>query len=247
VPYSGVIELVRAGMNEKRIIVAIDGPAGAGKSTLARRVAEKLGFVYINSGAMYRAITLWALRLGVNLSDMHRLEQLAKAAKVELAPGDGSVLLNGEDVTEAIRDQEVSKAASKVSAVPGVRRALLALQRSMAEQNSVVMDGRDIGSVVFPGAQVKIFLDADPKERARRRTVELQQDGQSADTQSVAGELKERDERDRRRSEAPLVQAPDADLVDTTGLSLDEAEEIVLRLIRARTSNGKEVASGTHD
>jgi CMP/dCMP kinase len=107
------------------------------------------------------------------------------------------------------------------------------------------MEGRDIGSVVFPGAQVKIFLDADPEERARRRTLELQQDGQTADTQSVAGELKQRDDRDRRRSEAPLVQAPDADLVDTTDLSLDEAEEIVLRLIRARTSNGKEVAGGS--
>jgi CMP/dCMP kinase len=231
-------------MNEKRIVVAIDGPAGAGKSTLARRVAQKLGFVYINSGAMYRAIARWALRLKVNLSDMHRLEQLAKAAKIELAPGDDRVFLNGEDVTEAIREQDVSHAASKVSAVPGVRRALLPVQRRMAEQNSVVMEGRDIGSVVFPGAQVKIFLDADPGERVRRRTLELQQDGQSTDAPSVAGELTQRDERDRKRSEAPLVQAPDAQLVDTTKLSVDEAEDIVLRLIRARTSNGKEVASG---
>ena len=120
-------------MDEKRIIVAIDGPAAAGKSTLARRVAQKLGFVYINSGAMYRAIALWALQLGVNLSDMHRLEQLAKAANIELAPGDDRVFLNGEDVTAAIRDQHVSKAASKVSEVPGVRRALLDVQRRIAE------------------------------------------------------------------------------------------------------------------
>ncbi len=230
-------------MSEKRIVVAIDGPAGAGKSTVAKRVAEKLGFVYINSGAMYRAIALWALRLGMNLSDMHRLEQLAKEAKIELAPGDGRVLLNGEDVTEAIREPRVSEAASKVSAVAGVRRALLAMQRSMAEQNSVVMEGRDIGSVVFPQAQVKIFLDADPKERAMRRARELQEEGQAADVQLIAGELNRRDERDRKRSEAPLVQAPDAELVDSTGLSPEQVEQIVLRLVRARTSNGK-AASG---
>jgi CMP/dCMP kinase len=232
-------------MSDKRVIVAIDGPAGAGKSTLARRVAEKLGFVYINSGAMYRAIALWALRLGVHLSDMHRLAELAKAAKVELGAGDGRVFLNGEDVTEAIRDSRVSDAASKVSAVPAVRRALLVTQRSMAERNSVVMEGRDIGSVVFPRAQVKIFLDADPKERAHRRALERRQDGQTADVQSIAGELEKRDNRDRKRSEAPLIQAPDAELVDTTGLSLDEVEKIVLKLIRARTSNGKEAVRGT--
>lgn len=228
-------------MSEKRVIVAIDGPAGAGKSTLAKRVAEKLGFVYINSGAMYRAIALWAVRLGVRMDDMHRLEQLAKEAKIELSAGDEHVLLNGEDVTEAIRDTQVSAAASKVSAVPGVRRALLAVQRGMAEQSSVVMEGRDIGSVVFPGAQVKIFLDAEPKERARRRTLELQKRGHKADVHVIAGELQERDKRDRTRSEAPLIQAPDAELVDTTGLSLDQVEEIVLKLVRARVSNGKEV------
>ncbi len=230
-------------MSTKRVIIAIDGPAGAGKSTLARRVAGKLGFVYINSGAMYRAIALWALRLGVALSDMHRLEQLAKAAKIELAAGDARVFLNGEDITEAIRDSRVSDAASKVSTVPGVRRALLAIQRGIAEQNSVVVEGRDIGSVVFPHAQVKIFLDADPKERARRRALELEQEGHTADLQSVSGQIHERDTRDRKRAEAPLVQAPDAELVDTTGLSLDQVEEVVLRLIRARTSNGKQASA----
>ncbi|MGI8959542.1 MAG: (d)CMP kinase [Bryobacteraceae bacterium] len=227
-------------VNEKRVIVAIDGPAGAGKSTIAKRIAEKLGFVYINTGAIYRTVALWSIRLGVNLSDMHRLEQLAKEAKIELAANEGRVTLNGEDVTEAIRNPQVSEAASKVSAVPGVRRALLATQRDMAEQNSVVMEGRDIGSVVFPDAQVKIFLDADPQERVRRRSLEFEKQGQLADFEAVSGELKARDERDRGRSESPLLQAPDAELVDTTGLSLEQVEEAVLRIVRARISNGKE-------
>jgi CMP/dCMP kinase len=227
-------------MSEKRVIVAIDGPAGAGKSTIARRIAQKLGFVYINTGAIYRAVALWAIRLGIDFDDMHRLEQLAKEARIELAANNGHVTLNGEDVTEAIRDRQVSDAASKASAVPGVRRALLGLQRGMAERNSVVMEGRDIGSVVFPNAQVKIFLDADPHERARRRALELEEKGQKGDVQSVSGELKQRDERDRRRSESPLMQAPDAELIDTTGLSLEEVEEAVLRVLRAKLSNGKE-------
>lgn len=229
-------------MSEKRIIVAIDGPAGAGKSTLAKRIADKLGYVYINSGAIYRAVALWAIRLGVQLSDMHRLEQLAKEANIRISAGDDRIFLNEEDITDAIRDLKVSDAASKVSAVPGVRRALLRIQRQMAEDNSVVMEGRDIGSVVFPRAHVKIFLDADPKERARRRTLELQQEGRNADAHVIAGEIQKRDERDRKRSEAPLVQAPDAELVDTTGLSLDQVEEVVLRIIRAKTSNGRAAA-----
>ncbi len=229
-------------MSEKKVIVAIDGPAGAGKSTLAKRIAEKLGFVYINSGAMYRAIALWALRLRVPLSDMHRLEQLASAAQITLEAGDDRVFLNGEDITDAIRGPEISDAASQVSAVPGVRRALLGLQRGIAERMSVVMEGRDIGSVVFPQAQVKIFLDAEPAERARRRALELEENGQNADFAAVAGELLIRDERDRQRLEAPLVQAPDAELVDTTGLSLEQVESEILRIVRARTSNGKAAA-----
>ena len=230
-------------MSKKRVVVAIDGPAGAGKSTIARRVAERLGFAHINTGAIYRAVSLWAVRLGVDMSDMYRLEQLAKEARVELGARDGHVKLNGEDVTEAIRDPLISKAASKVSTVPGVRRALLGLQRSMAEQGSVVVEGRDIGSVVFPDADVKIFLDADAKERARRRTLELANEGQSADVGTVAVALGERDDRDRARVESPLVQAPDAELVDTTGLSVREVEEAVLRIVRARISNGKEAGA----
>lgn len=190
---------------------------------------------------MYRAVALWALRLKVATSDMHRLEQLAEAAQIELTANDDRVILNGEDVSEAIREPHVSEAASQVSAVPGVRRALLAVQRKMAETSSVVMEGRDIGSVVFPHAQVKIFLDADPQERARRRALELALDGQEAKIDAVVGEIERRDERDRKRKEAPLVQAPDAQLVDTTGLTLEEVEEIILRLVRTRTSNGAAV------
>ena len=221
-------------MSDKRIVVAIDGPAGAGKSTLAKRVAAKLGFVYINTGAMYRAVALWALRLKVATNDMHRLERLAQEADIALTL-EGRVLLNGEDVTEAIGDASVAAAASEVSAVPGVRRALLSVQRNLAEKSSVVMEGRDIGSVVFPEAQVKIFLDADPTERARRRALDLE----TTNIESVADELSQRDHRDRTRAEAPLVQAPDAELIDTTGLSPEEVEAKILQLVRARVSNGK--------
>ena len=229
-------------VSEKRIIVAIDGPAGAGKSTLAKRVADKLGFVYINSGAIYRAVALWARRSQVALSDVHRLEQLALAAKIKFVAGD-QVFLNDEDVTEAIREPGISEAASQVSAVPAVRRALLTLQRSIADESSVVMEGRDIGSVVFPEAHVKIFLDAEPAERAKRRALELEKRGRDGDVLTVAGKLQERDERDRRRTEAPLVQAADAELVDTTNLSLDQVEQQILRIVRARISNGRAAAS----
>jgi cytidylate kinase len=186
---------------------------------------------------MYRAVALWALRLNVQLNDMHRLEQLAREAQIKLETGGGRVFLNGEDVTDELRTPRVSEAASKVSVVPGVRQALLAVQRGMAQESSVVMEGRDIGSVVFPEAQVKIFLDAEPAERAKRRALERR-----GDLAAIAGELKARDERDRRRTEAPLVQAPDAELVDTTGLSLEQVEDAVLRIVRARTSNGRAAA-----
>jgi cytidylate kinase len=222
-----------ASETQKRWIVAIDGPAGAGKSTIARAVAQRLGFTYIDTGAMYRAVALWALRVGVDLDDLHRLEQLSKEAHVEFA-GDETVLLNGEDVTAAIREPRVSEAASKVSLAPGVRRAMREEQRRIGASQSVVMEGRDIGTVVFPDAQVKVYLDAAPEVRAERRAAET-----GAAVEKTAQEIAERDHRDRTRTEAPLTQAPDAEYLDTTRLSPSEVEEAILKLFRARTSNGK--------
>ncbi len=215
------------------MIIAIDGPGGSGKSTVARSVARRLGFTYIDSGAMYRAVALWALRLGMDLDDLHRLEQLAKEARIEL-PGD-RVLLNGEDVTAEIRAPKVSDAASRVAAQPGVRRAMREEQRRIGSAGPSVMEGRDIGTVVFPDAKVKIFLDAQPDARAQRRASEL-----GASVEDVARDLDARDQRDRSRAEAPLTQAPDAEYLDTTRLTPAQVEEAVLKLVRDRTSNGKD-------
>lgn len=226
----------------KTVTIAIDGPAGAGKSTLAKRLAERLGYLYIDTGAMYRAVALWAKRLGVPWDDAARLEQLARESRIELASG-GQVRLNGEDVSDAIRDPEISEGASRVSAIPGVRRALVEKQQQMGRQASVVMEGRDIGTVVFPEAEVKIFLDATPEERARRRMKDLAARGLKADFSRVLEELKRRDERDSTRADSPLRQAPDAIYVDSTGMSEDEVEQALLKIVRERTSNGKEVTN----
>ena len=183
---------------------------------------------------MYRAVALWALRVGVDLEDLHRLEQLAKEARIEFTAGETTVRLNGEDVTSAIREPRVSEAASKVSMAPGVRRAMRQEQRRIGGAQSVVMEGRDIGTVVFPDAQVKVFLDADPSVRAGRRAAES-----GGAVHEIAREIAERDHRDRTRVEAPLTQAPDAEYVDTTGLTALEVEEAILKLVREKTSNGK--------
>jgi CMP/dCMP kinase len=221
------------------IIIAIDGPAGAGKSTVARRVAEQLGFTYIDSGAMFRAVAFWALRENLEVTDMHRMEQLAEAASITLLTESNRVLLNTEDVTEAIREPRISDAASQVAVIPGVRRSLLAKQREIAARANIVMEGRDIGTVVFPDATLKIFLDADPGERVRRRVGQLESGQLAQDTANVSQEMAERDRRDRTRAEAPLTQAPDAVYLDSTKLSIDEVIEAILKLARKRLTNGK--------
>ncbi len=189
---------------------------------------------------MYRAIALWASRTGTPTSDMRSIEELAKNAEIAFADSGTRIFLNGEDVTAAIRQPEISQAASEVAAIPGVRRALVALQRDMAEHDSLVMEGRDIGSVVFPDAHVKVFLDAQPAERARRRAEELAARGHAVALLELEESIRERDERDRLRDTSPLIQAPDATFLDSTGHTLEEVEEAILHLIRQKTANGKD-------
>lgn len=226
----------------KKIVVAIDGPAGAGKSTIARRLADRLSFLYIDTGAMYRAVALWAVRNGTDFSDMHRLEQLAVAAEIGLEDGGSKVVLNGEDISAAIRNQQISDGASKVSTIAGVRRALVDKQREMALEQSVVMEGRDIGTIVFPNAEIKVYLDASVEVRAERRLKELLAKGVDATLDQIAREIRERDERDRTRAASPLMQAPDAIYLDSSDLAIEQVEEAILKIVRERTSNGKELS-----
>ena len=219
------------------IVVAIDGPAGVGKSTVARRLAERLGFLYVDTGAMYRAVGLEALRRGIPLDDEQQLEELARNSRIELCYPPLRVYWNGEDITARIRTPEVSEAASRVSALPGVRRALVEVQRAMARQQPVVMEGRDIGTVVFPEAAVKIYLDASPQVRAERRRKELEGQGRQVCPEQLVKEIEERDRRDTTRADSPLRRAPDAVYLDTSGMSIEEVENTILELVHSYISN----------
>lgn len=212
------------------INIAIDGPAGAGKSTIAKLVAKEKGFIYVDTGAMYRAIALYLIRNNVALEDSESMIKYASKAEVSIKYEDGQqqVILNGENVNGLIRTEEVSKMASVSSAVPEIRTMLLELQRKLARENDVVMDGRDIGTNILPNAQYKIFLTASAEERANRRYKELVERGEECDYEKIKADIIERDERDSNRATAPLKQAEDAILVDSSNMTIDEVAKTII-------------------
>ena len=214
--------------------VAIDGPAGAGKSSLAKAAAQELGFVYVDTGALYRTVALYLLERGEDPGDPQAAEAALPHIQVGLehSPEGQKMYLCGREVTGLIRTPEVSMAASKVSAIPAVRAFLLELQRDLARKNNVLMDGRDIGTVVLPHATVKIFLTASPEARARRRCLELRQKGKDADYETVLADIRRRDEQDTNRPIAPLRQAEDAIRIDTSEIDFDQSFELLKRTIR---------------
>ncbi len=224
------------------ISIAIDGPAGAGKSSIAKLAAKELSFIYVDTGALYRAVGWYVLSCGKDPADAGQVVPLLKEISVELkfVEGEQHVFLNGRDVSTEIRLPEVSMAASRVSAIPEVRDFLFSLQRELAEKNNVLMDGRDIGTVVLPNAQIKIFLTASAENRADRRMKQLAEAGNHVDYNTLLAEIKERDYNDSHRAIAPLKQAEDAKLVDTTGLTLEESVKLVLDYIVDRMKELKE-------
>ncbi len=219
------------------ISVAIDGPAGAGKSTIAKAAASELGYIYIDTGALYRAVALACIRCEVSTGDEKAVEEMLPKTEIRLVFFNGvqHILLNDDDVSEQIRSEEVSMAASAVSAIPVVRAYLLELQRSFAQNADVIMDGRDIGTVILPNAQVKIFLTASPEKRARRRVKQLEEQGMEADFDKVLYDIVQRDYNDSHRKTAPLKAAEGAVTIDTSELTLEEAIDKVIETIKEKT------------
>ncbi|OCL26707.1 cytidylate kinase [Orenia metallireducens] len=217
---------------EKDLVIAIDGPAGAGKSTVAKIIAEKLGYIYIDTGAMYRALTLKALSKDYDLEDEQKLGVLAESTDIKLvkAGEDNLVILDGEDVTEEIRDNKVSNNVSVVAKVPKVRKEMVRLQRNMAKSGGVVMDGRDIGTIVLPAADIKVFLTASVEQRAQRRYDELIDKGEDVNLEQIKAEIIRRDNIDKNREVAPLTEAEDAIRVDTTKLDIGQVVEEILNI-----------------
>ncbi len=218
------------------INIAIDGPAGAGKSSVAKLVSKKLGYIYVDTGALYRTVGLYSIRKGIDTKDTEAVTETLKAIEVKLGFVDGAqhVFLNGEDVSEAIRTPEASMGASNVSAIPAVRTFLFDLQRDIAKNNNCIMDGRDIGTVVLPDAQIKIFLTASPEARAERRYKELVEKGEKVDFNDVLDDINKRDYQDSHREIAPLKQAEDAILVDNSGCNLEEGAQLILDVIEEK-------------
>ncbi len=217
--------------------IAIDGPSGAGKSTLARMLAHSLDFLYVDTGAIYRTVGLEVFRRGRDPGSAAQVVPLLETLDIDLRYEDDGIqhmLLNGEDVTQAIRRHEISRYTSQASALPEVRAFLLERQRALARTHDVIMDGRDIGTVVLPGADVKIFLTAAPEDRARRRYEELLSQGQQAEYEAVLRDVRERDARDTGRAAAPLRRAEDAQTADTTGLTLEESFQLLLDIIKEK-------------
>jgi len=224
----------------KGLVIAIDGPGAAGKTSVGREVAQRLGYAFLDTGLLYRAITWVALCRGIRPEDEAALADLVRGMRVELAPAPpGSpeptlIMADGQDVTPFLRHPRVEETVSRVSRIAAVREALLGLQRRLAQRGSIVVAGRDIGTVVLPGADLKVYLDASLGERARRRLLQLRELGQEATLEEVARELRRRDEMDSRRPVAPLRPAPDAFIIDTEGLSLEQVVEKVMRLVEGR-------------
>ena len=220
----------------KHFAIAIDGPAAAGKSTIAKRVARELGALYLDTGAMYRAVGLYMLRQGVSLDDTAAIAARAPEARVDVRYAEGAqrVFLCGEDVSQAIRENAVSAAASAVSAVPAVRELLVARQREIASGAFVVMDGRDIGTKVLPDAPVKVFLTASAEVRAQRRFLELQARGQEVPYEQLLSEIRQRDHNDATRAASPMVQAEDATLMDSSDMTIEEVTAAIIALAKKR-------------
>ena len=214
--------------------VAVDGPAGAGKSTIAKLVAKKMGYIYVDTGAMYRGLAIHFLKKGVNPEEKEAVAEACRDAEVTIGYGSGvqQIYLNGENVTDMLRTEEVGNMASRTSAIPEVREKLLELQRSLAREKDVIMDGRDIGTNILPDADVKIYLTASVETRAKRRYDELKEKGESCDLEEIARDIKDRDERDMTREIAPLKKAEDAVLVDSSDMSIEEVVSEICSLCR---------------
>jgi CMP/dCMP kinase len=222
----------------RKLIIAIDGPVGSGKSTVARRVAEMLGYVYVDTGAMYRALALKAQHEGMQLASDDDLARMADETRIDLKSVGGTqkIYLDGVDVTAAIRSVETSQAASKIAVIPGVRRVLVAEQRRVGQQGGVVMEGRDIGTIVFPDADLKIYLTASAEVRAQRRWLEHQAKGDAIDLARTMAEVRDRDRRDLERESSPLKRADDAVLVDSTAMDAEEVARLIVQLAREKES-----------